>query len=757
MGSSTLTNQVKARLGYNKNDRSGHSFPHFTQIAEAPMVQILQSVLFLFVVSSGSAFAESVNPLTGHAAGANADRVRTRTVAAADETAKDAFCVLQKRCASCHADGESKGGISKILDYGTVIATLVTPGKPAESRLYIAMEKGRMPKKPVANEVSPDEKISNLAKIKKWIEDGAPQFDPLVNCEGGATPPQPQPQPVNPNPMGPPARNDGKPMTPEIILRRVARDLARTMGRNPEASPYIYLSMGHLDSKLSATQKRAYRDALALMANLTSRGAALELPTDISGGKDGMVYRIDTRKLGWPADAIAKMKTGDLMFNREIILGRGQLQMDGARSRYFEKAIASTMPLDYFVTKASAYEGYSGLLALPDNQADVLNGYNYKQAMTDQSNGKAPAGGAVHKYYITDSQADYAQANREAISFGLPPVNPQTGRPGHFKAAFLSSNYENNKDKADVRKFPLTGVQDVQVDKYHAGTQSHDGMGILQNGLIAPFRHNVDGTLSGEIKELGPRFCFGCHLAPGQDGLYDFTDASDSIREQAIRTATTIVNGQPVVDRKVVQKILNLYPGEEQRRKDFKVFRDGFKASYDQLGIASGNDLDPELRNPALNRKTKDVSSDSFGGSQINYVAHYFEQKKYLVDLAGITGTSEAVLMEMIRREPMLQDLGSPEVVQREGIPADRLEGVIRFMMTRAPLYDKAFRPGSPYAVTPAYGVQNNQYQQPLQQQQYQYQQPLQQQQPQQMPQQQLPEQQLAPQQQQQRLFPNTF
>src|SRR5438105_10788808 len=89
-----------------------------------------------------------------------------------------ASAILKANCYRCHGqDGTVEGGLNYILDFKALVArNKVVPGDPKKSRLFQRVSKGEMPpedetKRPIEEEI---------AKIKKWIEDGAVDHSPTA-------------------------------------------------------------------------------------------------------------------------------------------------------------------------------------------------------------------------------------------------------------------------------------------------------------------------------------------------------------------------------------------------------------------------------------------------------------------------------------------------------------------------------------------------------------------------------------------------
>ncbi len=74
--------------------------------------------------------------------------------------------IFARSCAKCHDDGVDDGGIDFILDLDRVAAdlTLVRPGKPSSSELYLQIESGLMPRR------KPKLPAAEIATVGAWID-----------------------------------------------------------------------------------------------------------------------------------------------------------------------------------------------------------------------------------------------------------------------------------------------------------------------------------------------------------------------------------------------------------------------------------------------------------------------------------------------------------------------------------------------------------------------------------------------------------
>src|SRR5688572_30781972 len=92
-----------------------------------------------------------------------------------NSAAAGAFAVLQKNCAGCHGDtGFAKTYL--LLDRSAMVkAGKIAPGNASESMLYKRITGAVEPLMPEGGTKLPD---ADIATIKRWIDEGAPDWKP---------------------------------------------------------------------------------------------------------------------------------------------------------------------------------------------------------------------------------------------------------------------------------------------------------------------------------------------------------------------------------------------------------------------------------------------------------------------------------------------------------------------------------------------------------------------------------------------------
>ena len=111
----------------------------------------------------------------------------TLTGAAALTYEKDILPILEKNCAKCHNSDEMKGGVSVVVaDMKPDVGRIIIPGEPDESMLYEVLVRQDIKNKMPPKGGPLDRK--DIAKIKAWIEGGAPfRGDPGANEKPATT------------------------------------------------------------------------------------------------------------------------------------------------------------------------------------------------------------------------------------------------------------------------------------------------------------------------------------------------------------------------------------------------------------------------------------------------------------------------------------------------------------------------------------------------------------------------------------------
>ncbi len=184
------------------------------------------------------------------------------------------WAVLNNFCFRCHrGEGSSAGGYAfNARDAESLISeSMVTPKSLAESDLYGAMFRGRMPPRNQAGLPRPS--AEDIEVVKQWIEAGAPKFPSIPKREF-------------------------------LPLLDVMSSMFEHYQKLAPAkrSNYRYFTLANLwnDGNVDERQLRMTRAALAKALNSLSWQSTLVEPEAIDAKKT--VYAVDISQLGWTSE-----------------------------------------------------------------------------------------------------------------------------------------------------------------------------------------------------------------------------------------------------------------------------------------------------------------------------------------------------------------------------------------------------------------------------------------------------------------------
>jgi hypothetical protein len=284
-------------------------------------------------------------------------------------SASAAFAVLQKNCATCHGDtGFAKTYL--LLDRSAMIkAGKIAPGNAAESVLYKRLTGAVEPLMPSGGPKLPD---SDIALIKRWIDDGAPDWKPS-------------------------STEARRFVSNDEVIAAIEKDLA-SAGTNTSRRFFRYFILTNLynagDAKLAT-----YRSALFKLMNSLSWDRNISLPTIID--KEQTILRIDIREYDW-SDPAGTWET--------ILDGYPySVEFSGAAYARVQAMTSTRVPFiraDWFLAAASMPPLYHDILELPTNEADLETcSRNARRCLNvdTQRNLQDAAGLRVVRAGITDS------------------------------------------------------------------------------------------------------------------------------------------------------------------------------------------------------------------------------------------------------------------------------------------------------------------------------------------------------------------
>ena len=239
---------------------------------------------------------------------------------------QEARAVLQANCAGCHGGGKGvKGGFGFVLDRDLLVSRLlVTPGHASQSDLFLRIQQGEMPPPSSKQRPSPAE----LKILQRWIDAGAPAFDPALK--------------------------PAKVLTPAETTEAILTDLK---GLDPRRHRFTrYLTLSHLAyAGRSAKDLDTTREAVGKLLNSLSWHARVTKPEPVDA--DATLLRIDLRAYKWNAALWEKLASAYPY----------RLQTAGASKALaaFTGAEVAAVRADWFVANASRPPLYHDLLQLP--------------------------------------------------------------------------------------------------------------------------------------------------------------------------------------------------------------------------------------------------------------------------------------------------------------------------------------------------------------------------------------------------------
>jgi hypothetical protein len=245
--------------------------------------------------------------------------------------------LLRERCAGCHDNGNTKGGLGGVSDLdGLIDAGYVVRGDAEHSELYIKVESGAMPVD--GERLSDDE----LAGIQRWIDVctvADEQSEDLSLSE-------------------PPSCLDNGLMTPDDVLDAIRADIASL---SPErARTTRYLTFAHLHSAgFCEQQLEGYRHALAKLINHLSLAPKVHVPEAIDAART--IYRIDLNDYDWSKQTWATITEQDpyaVVFESE----EARIIQDLAGTAIF------SVKGDWFIEAASQPPLYHDILEIPTDR-----------------------------------------------------------------------------------------------------------------------------------------------------------------------------------------------------------------------------------------------------------------------------------------------------------------------------------------------------------------------------------------------------
>ncbi len=218
------------------------------------------------------------------AAAATADESQ---VAATTARVKEIF---RTRCWDCHGGVETNAGVDVLNREGLVQKDKVTPGAPDASLLFqriTADDDSVMPP-----EGEPRLSQEEVAAVRAWIVAGAPAFP-----KDAAAPAEPDKDRGLQDVVG-----------VDYVLKQI---LAHVQSLPVRDRAFVrYFSIAHLATGgVTKEELELHRDALAKAINHLSLQPQIVRPEAVDGD-NGMVFAVDTRRLGWHVRPFQRIENG---------------------------------------------------------------------------------------------------------------------------------------------------------------------------------------------------------------------------------------------------------------------------------------------------------------------------------------------------------------------------------------------------------------------------------------------------------------
>jgi cytochrome c len=443
-----------------------------------------------------------------------------------DETAKKVRAVLENACYRCHGkNGAVEGGFSYMLDRQQLVSRKqVVPGDSGKSRLFRRLERGEMPPEGEKPRPSPEE----IAVLKKWIDAGAPDFNPPVAAR--------------------------KFITTEEMLAAMHED---SKGRDEGDRKFTrYLTLTHLyNAGRSEDELQSFRQGVSKLINSLSWGRKVVAPVPVDPAKT--ILRIDLRDYKWTP------KAWDLVASSDPF---GLLHTANATARNLYANCACQLPhvrADWFVASASRPPLYHAILQLPETEKELES-----LVRVDAAEG------------IRAGQVVRAGFNGSGVSRNNRLIERYESSYGYY---WKSYDFAKNLDRQNLFAHPLG----PGAAKDHFKQDGGELIFSLPNGLQGYMIVNVEGKRLDKAPteivsdpnrpdravETGLS-CMTCHVR-------GILPKADQIRDHVEKNRTAF-------GKKELETILQLYPAKDQVQQLMRADADKFKKAVEETGVQLG-------------------------------------------------------------------------------------------------------------------------------------------------------------------------
>lgn len=390
-------------------------------------------------------------------------------------TASRALEILQKRCGTCHGDTGS-ARTYMLLDHAAMIKTgKIVPGRPDESLLFQRITGGVEPVMPAGGPKLAD---SDIAAIRQWIADGAPEWSIART----------------------PARRF---ITNDEVVSVIERDL-NSFREETSRNFQRYFVLTNLHNS-GDTKLATYRVALFKLLNSLSWDKDIIRPAVID--REETIVRIDLRDYGW-TDPARTWET--------VLAGYPYgVELSGSAYERVQLLTSSKIPMiraDWFLAAASVPPLYHEILELPTNETNLEScGNNTRRCLQIDTERNLRDGPGVRVVRAGFTESGVSNSNRIVERHRSP-----------FGAYWKSHDFSDNIGEHNIFKHPL--------DFRRAGGEI---IFNLPNGLQAYLLVNergerIDQAPTNIVFDKGGSraeirnglSCMSCHV----NGMRSFTD-----------------------------------------------------------------------------------------------------------------------------------------------------------------------------------------------------------------------------------------
>jgi len=369
--------------------------------------------------------------------------------------ARAACEVMIEHCYECHGqNGRAEGGFNYLRDVRRMVQTgKVVPFDPTTSRVQSRMDTDTMPPADVAKRPT----ASEVRRVREWIEDGAPDWNP-DNCA------------------------DRDFVSPTSEMETVVDDLLARP--NPtEQRNTRYLSLTHLyNACVSDDELETYRYGLSKLINSLSYGAEPVLPRPVDD--EELLFAVDLRDLSWDERNASGVNAWEHMVKR---IPYGLSRLGSTNARELTGSRLPVLPADWVVFAAARPPLYDEILKLPTSGAPLSG----DQFLRDRFQ-------VDRLDNITTADVLRAGFEGSGVSDNNRMIERHAGVTGTGSYCWVSYDFATDVDVGNILSHPLHPNDPVGTcPEAGSHTFSHAGGEIicsLPNGLQAYYLEEADGA-----------------------------------------------------------------------------------------------------------------------------------------------------------------------------------------------------------------------------------------------------------------------